>query len=203
MSKQSDMIWIEDLGLGYCPAEPSVDLYDIEYWNEYLRRADSPMGRAITRARCDLVDRWVGRGDSVLDVGIGCGQFIESRGDNTYGFDVNPYGVKWLKSKKVFFSPYNYWSHSMTFWDVLEHIPNASEVIRNCQEFVFVTIPIFVSETNARNSRHFKPGEHIWYFTSPGLIRWFGGLGFKLVDENSMEVELGRVDVGTFVFQKI
>jgi hypothetical protein len=51
-------------------------------------------------------------------------------------------------------------------------------------------------------SRHFKPGEHYWYFTTAGLIAWFWKLGFTCREANSMETMAGREDIGTFVFQR-
>ncbi len=46
----------------------------------------------------------------------------------------------------------------------------------------------------------FKPGEHIYYFTRAGLVRWMEAHGFKLLEHNDVEVECGREAIGSFAF---
>jgi len=40
------------------------------------------------------------------------------------------------------------------------------------RDFLFQTVaalPIFEGLQDVLRSKHFKPGEHVWYFTEPGL----------------------------------
>lgn len=201
MSKDNGMIWIPDLGLGYCPQQATPDFYGKDYWDEYIKRSQTEMGRQITESRCELVKKHIGARASVLDIGIGCGHFIETRGF-TFGHDVNPIGIQWLEDRHLYRDPLNGFSN-MTFWDALEHIPNASDVMGACKSHAFVTMPIYRDESSIRESRHFKPGEHIWYFTRDGLIRWSNGLGFQMVEHNDDETKIGRVDIETFVFKRV
>jgi len=201
MSKDNGMTWIPDLGVGYCPQQPAAEFYGQSYWDEYVRRSSTPMGKKITQQRVELVDTYLPSTAPVLDIGIGCGHFIETRKGTTFGHDVNPVGVIWLHERGIFRDPRDGFSN-MTFWDALEHIPDASRVLAACKGFAFVTLPIFRDEAHVRESRHFKPGEHLWYFTRSGLIRWFKGLGFQLKECNAMETVLGREDIETFVFKR-
>lgn len=201
MPKDNGMLWIPDIGLGYCSDVPAPDFYSDSYWDEYVRRADTPMGRQITELRCKLVLKYLADGP-VLDVGIGCGHFIEMRGKNTLGYDINPIGVNWLRHRGIFYDPRDGFPN-MTFWDALEHMSDASDIMSCCTGYAFVNLPIFRDEAHCRESRHFKPGEHIWYFTRDGLIRWAKGLGFQLIEHNTKETEIGRQDIETFVFKRV
>ena len=199
MTQHHDLIWIDDLGLGHCPQAPADDFYGQAYWDEYVRRANSALGELITQVRCETVRKFLRDSEPVLDIGIGCGQFIERRGPQTFGFDVNPLGVDWLAARGRLRDP-RHGFPNMTFWDALEHIPDASRVIAACERYVFVSMPIYRDEEHVRSSRHFKPGEHLWYFTEEGLVRWFFGLGFRLMASHREETSLGREDIGTYTF---
>jgi hypothetical protein len=52
-------------------------------------------------------------------------------------------------------------------------------------------------------SKHFRPQEHIWYFTREGLVNAMKACGFSLVAESDFETELGREDIGTFAFRRV
>jgi hypothetical protein len=56
--------------------------------------AQTNMGIQLNAARSQLSPPPSGK---VLDVGIGSGQFVETRPD-TWGYDVNPEGIAWLKA---------------------------------------------------------------------------------------------------------
>lgn len=201
MSDNNGFAWIEDLGMGHCPVLPQEGFYGQEYWDEYVKRANASDGIVISNMRVDLVNRCVSLSDEVLDVGIGCGQFIETRSvKTTLGFDVNPVGVAWLNKRGLYRDPRE-GAANMTFWDALEHIEDASRVFSQCRGYAFVTMPIYRDRAHVQSSKHFKPGEHLWYFTRQGLIRWARGNGFELVEHNCMEQKIGREDIETFVFR--
>jgi hypothetical protein len=65
-----------------------------------------------------------------------------------------------------------------------------------------VTIPVIPDMRKVRKSRHYKPGEHLYYF-EPGGFRWYvDQLGFNIIEETDAEVQVGRVDVRTFVLRR-
>ncbi|WP_051389632.1 bifunctional 2-polyprenyl-6-hydroxyphenol methylase/3-demethylubiquinol 3-O-methyltransferase UbiG [Bradyrhizobium sp. Ec3.3] len=179
--------------------------YDAKYFERYEAMADTAMGRALNWARCDLVRRYT-KG-AVVDIGIGAGTFIRRRMGfsllPTYGYDVNPAGIAWLKKYGVYLNPYECESvDAITCWDVLEHIPDFETLVNRVKHFVFVSIPIFRDASHALTSKHFRPDEHCWYFTSYGLKAVFDTLGFDCVEENDKESRLGREDVMSFVFKR-
>lgn len=155
------------------------------------------------RARCDFVERHF-RG-TLVDIGIGSGAFIEARRNRkrmTYGYDVNPAGVRWLDDRMLLVDPYLIPADAMTLWDVLEHLADFQSLLANCREWLFLSLPTFRDAEHALRSKHFRPTEHYWYFSRQGLIAAMKLCGFGFVSESAIETELGREDIGTFAFKR-
>lgn len=190
------LLWSEELGMGYHP-RPPMD-YSGPYFEKYQALDATPMGAALTRARVDMVRRHTEI--APVDIGIGGGRFVtESVG---FGFDVNPDAVDWLRHRGVYFDIYNNHAEAITCWDSLEHIPEPEKLIEQVGEWVFVSMPIYLSQWDCLNSKHYKPGEHIWYWTQSGLIAWFARQGFGCVEINERESELGREGITSFAFRR-
>jgi len=196
------LIWDQEQGIGWCDGKPG-GRYNKDYWNEYVRRAGTPMGEELTARRIALVGKWLPVGQIVVDIGIGCGQFVETRGPGTWGYDVNPHGVRWLLDRDSWWDPWFIEVNYATCWDSLEHMDRPDLFLQRVTHGVFVSIPIFRDKLHALQSKHFKPDEHFWYFTRDGLVRWMAAKGFELREENRMEEELGREDIGTFYFERV
>jgi hypothetical protein len=195
------LVWYEEIGYGYFPVHAG-NPYDGGYFRKYQGYEETPMGKALTRARIDLVRRHAGS-EVVVDIGIGSGQFVRERGlSNTRGYDVNPHAVRWLLERDVWFDPYFQDPPNASCFDSLEHMKKPDHFIERIQRFLFVSIPIFENREHAAASKHFRPDEHYWYFTRNGLVLWMKRQGFGLLEENHMEVELGREGIGTFVFRR-
>ncbi|GAA3911692.1 hypothetical protein GCM10022405_41070 [Gibbsiella dentisursi] len=192
------LVWLPTWGMGYYPV-PCARPYDEGYFARYQKMADTPMGRALTAARIELVARHY-RGP-LLDVGIGAGQFVASRPD-TRGFDVNPAGIDWLRQRGQWADLYAQRHPALSFWDALEHIDRADLAIAQATAWVFVSVPIFASGDAVVQSRHFRKDEHLWYWTHEGLLRWFDSQGFDCVEHNTVESELGREGIGSYAFRR-
>jgi hypothetical protein len=182
-------------------------LYNKATFLRLKERDDSEMGRKINAFRVDLVNRYVPAGQRVLDIGIGAGTFMEARGD-CLGFDINPHAVKLLKKGGLFFDPYRDAFKSariegVTFFDSLEHIVDPSAILRRLNgQYIVVSLPIFWSRKQLMNSKHFKPGEHLWYFTRRSFFLYMGAAGFEMLEERNDETFMGRESIKTFVFKK-
>lgn len=197
----SGLMWWPDQGMGYYPVD-DTGVYDARYWQRYEEYARAPMGRELTQLRVDLVHRYLPKGQ-LVDIGIGCGQFVEARDKDTYGYDVNPIAIRWLKERKRWRDPYAEGGDNMTFFDSLEHIAKPDAILSRIRKFAFVSIPIFTGAEHVHQSKHFKKTEHYWYWSSWGFVTWMMDRGFALVHENRMETEAGREGIGTFVFRRM
>lgn len=201
----TDLLWFDRAGYGLLPQVES-SLYGKDYFAEYQKRDATEMGEKLTRARIDFVDRH--RVEWVCDIGIGGGRFVKDRNAAwghrmmTAGFDVNPEAIQWLKDENLWFDPIlNGSGMAFTFWDSFEHIPDPSQLLSQTNR-VFMSIPIFRDRDHALQSKHYKPGEHIYYFTHAGLVRFMRNYGFELVEANTMETDLGREEIESFYFRR-
>lgn len=195
---KNGLVWLPALGMGYFPV-PQKRPYDESYFARYQKMADTPKGRALTRARIQMVARHYH--GPVLDVGIGSGQFVETR-PNTRGYDVNPAGVEWLKLRGRWANLYAGRYPALTFWDALEHIDRPDVAVAKAEQWVFVSVPIFTDGDAILTSRHFRKDEHIFYWTHTGLLRWFAEQGFDCIEHNIAETELGRDGIGSYAFRR-
>jgi hypothetical protein len=197
------LTWWPELGIGYYAVDANLAPYDQDYFDRFDRDARTELGKALMRARFNFVERHY-RGP-LVDVGIGSGAFVElrcQRGRTTYGYDVNPAGIEWLKQRNLLVDPYQVIFDAITLWDVLEHMSDFQLLLANVRDWVFLSLPIFYSAEHALSSKHFRPAEHYWYFTRDGLIYAMRICGFDLVSESNVETELGREDIGTFAFRR-
>jgi hypothetical protein len=197
------LTWWPQLGIGYYPVEIDFELYNQDYFDRFDHNARTDLGRALMQARFNFVEQHY-RG-TLIDVGIGSGAFVELRcaqRRTTYGYDVNPAGIAWLKERALFVDPYLVAFDAVTLWDVLEHISDFQSLLANVSNWVFLSLPIFRDHEHALRSKHFRPDEHYWYFTRDGLVFAMKMCGFALVSESMIETELGREDIGTFAFKR-
>ncbi len=197
--------WAPQLGLGFLPGIDSK-IYDAEYFEKYLRYENTPLGEALTAARVRLVNSYC-KG-KVVDVGIGSGHFLSKRnsvGLDTRGTDVNPFAVQWLNNDNIMWRPgdASFFPDALTFWDSLEHIPDPSALLGDVKKYVFVSCPTYSNAEHALRSKHYRPGEHCWYWTHRGILNFMEHFGFYMVECNFMERNLGREDINTYVFCRI
>lgn len=189
------LLWSEELGMGFHP-RPPMD-YSGPYFEKYQALDATPMGAALTTARVDMVRRHFD--GEVLDVGIGGGRFVIESGGN--GFDVNEEAVQWLKSRNAYADPYKGVA-AITCWDSLEHVPDPEALVRTVGEWVFVSMPVYKDQADCLKSKHFKPGEHLHYWSVRGLIGWFAKMNFGCVEINERESDLGREGITSFAFRR-
>lgn len=189
------LLWSEELGMGFHP-RPPMD-YSGPYFEKYQALDATPMGAALTAARVDMVQRHFD--GEVLDVGIGGGRFVIESGGK--GFDVNEEAVQWLKSRNAYADPYKGVA-AITCWDSLEHVPDPEALVRSVGEWVFVSMPVYKDQADCLKSKHFKPGEHLHYWSVRGLIGWFAKMNFGCVEINERESELGREGITSFAFRR-
>ncbi|HBO4166731.1 TPA: methyltransferase domain-containing protein [Pseudomonas aeruginosa] len=189
------LLWSEELGMGFHP-RPPMD-YSGPYFEKYQALDATPMGAALTAARVDMVQRHFD--GEVLDVGIGGGRFVIESGGK--GFDVNEEAVQWLKSRNAYADPYKGVA-AITCWDSLEHVPDPEALVSSVGEWVFVSMPVYKDQADCLKSKHFKPGEHLHYWSVRGLIGWFAKMNFGCVEINERESDLGREGITSFAFRR-
>lgn len=181
--------------------------YDAEYLAKCQAYADSDIAKAVNAGRCALLLRHLAAEASVLDIGAGSGAFVRaavSWGFAAKGFDVIPETAKQLRAEGLFADDAVEFE-AVTLWDVLEHIEDPADVLRTVRAgaLLFVSVPIFSDLHAVRESKHYRPGEHLYNWAAPGLVDWMRLHGFKLLEQSDHETAAGRDSIGAFAFKKV
>jgi len=181
----------------------SVD-YDQDYFNKYINYEDTEISKKLNDFRTSITSKYC---NSVLDIGIGSGEFIKKYKNKAFGYDINPYAVKALKQKDIYVDPYSDNLDSIdgfTMWDVLEHIKNPDMLLNKIpkHKIVIVSIPIFSNILEVKKSKHYRPNEHYYYYTSSGLMSFFNEIGYTIIEVSDQESVCGRESIVSFVFRK-
>lgn len=196
-----DLMLCRENGVAYQADRSHIVNYDEQYFDKCRSYEGAEIAKAINAGRAEMVNRHVG-GAAVCDVGIGSGEFIRSR-PNTFGLDVNPVAIEWLKRNDL-------WAGHMadfgafTFWDVIEHVPEPEQYLKQIRlhSKVFFSLPLFYGLGAIRTSKHYRPGEHLQYWTEGGFIDWMELHGFMLLERDDFEIRAGRESIYSFAFKR-
>jgi hypothetical protein len=176
--------------------------YDESYFNNYARLKCTGMGQEITHFRVAITDKYF-KFKEYVDVGPGACHFVEASG--AYGFDINPTTNARLKQLGRYVDPKVMDDFEvLTFWDSLEHLEMSEidDLLRRTTVGCVVSMPIYNDREHVLRSRHFKPREHMHYWTDSGFVRFMTEKGFRLLEKNDTETALGREGVRTYVFSR-
>lgn len=196
---KTGLVWLPEHGMGWFPVPMGNQVYDQDYFQKYKTYEETDLGAKLTRARVAFVGKFYA--GPMVDVGIGSGHFIQKR-PLTSGYDVNPFGVKWLEERSLFINPNLSQTSAVSFWDSLEHIRNPKTILDNIQKWVFTSLPIFRDCEHVLASKHFRKDEHCWYWTLSGFTKWMESHGFELRGTSDFESVLGREDIMSFAFRR-
>ena len=178
--------------------------YGKNYYQHYVTLIGNEISNKLNASRVALTEKY---SKCLLDVGIGSGEFIMRSKMKVYGYDINPYGISWLRERNLYVDPYSSALDGIdgwTLWDTLEHISHPEEFLHLVLPgtYLFVSLPIFSDLTKIRQSKHYKPGEHYYYFTEQGFLWFMTSRGFSLVEMSDQESVAGRDSILTFVLRK-
>jgi hypothetical protein len=188
-------------GAAYQKDQSVIVEYDAAYFNKCAGYEGQEIAEKINAGRVAIVNKHYGNGVA-LDIGIGSGEFIKRR-QFTYGMDVNPAAIRWLLHRGLWADDVESF-RAMTMWDVIEHVPTPADYFDRMRlgSYLFTSIPIFKDLRRIRESKHYRPNEHLLYFTELGFINWMKSHGFKLLDVQDFESKAGRDSILSFAFQK-
>jgi len=166
--------------------------YDLRYWDKMIRQ-NSTTAEAIAKVRWNFVNSINAK--NVLDYGCGPGWFRAFRPE---GIRVDTYDIAPWPQTEITCEQYDL----ITFWDVFEHIENHDilKPLFKGADFIALAIPILPKDQDLIEWKHFKPGEHIHYFTEKGLKTYLSKYGFTLIKKGTPECP-PRKDISSFLFK--
>lgn len=166
--------------------------YDLEYYENMLR-LNSITAEQICKIRWDWISECAPR--VVLDYGSGVGWFRawRPRGVEVYSYDIANYPQTDIELVMY---------DVVCFWDVLEHIPDFKviEPILALSRHVAISLPI-IANTDLADWKHFKPAEHLHYFTQEVLDAFFERYGFSCIKMGQPECP-PRVDITSVLYKR-
>ncbi len=153
--------------------------YDANYAHQY----DFRPAKEMSNLRWDFIQRELklGSDSRVLDIGYGNGAFLKRAQEarmQIFGIDVHTedFGIPVVN----FDTPQVY--DLVCFFDSIEHFPDFSPIYKLNAHNVIVSIPNTpnIILTEPRKWRHFKPGEHLHYFSRTSLDSFMRRWGFPV-----------------------
>ena len=75
-------------------------------------------------------------------------------------------------------------------------------MLDNIRQRVLVSLPIFRDVAHVLSSKHYKPGEHVFYFTEPGFLFFMREHGWRVIETNDYETKIGREDIKSYAFKR-
>lgn len=201
----ADLRLVPHRGVAY---QADMDAGRVSYGSEYYEKVRAYEGSAIAQAvnngRLELMDRHLTLDAKVIDVGAGTGDFMRAAraaGFDAYGFEVMKKAISQLKHDGLFADDVSGFD-AVTIWDTIEHMEDPELTLRAIRKGarLFVSLPIFDDLGRIRESKHYRPGEHLYYWTEQGFIEWMGLYGFRLLEKSAHETAAGRESIGAFAF---
>jgi len=167
--------------------------YNLDYYEEMLRR-NSKSAEEISAIRWKFIS--IIKPNCILDYGSGVGWF---RAYKPQGVEVDTYDIGRYPQTGILHENYSI----ITFWDVLEHLSGFNEIedVLKMTNYVAFSVPIKPIDEPLRSWKHFKPGEHLHYFTDPILNDVFRKYGFTQLIGGHPECP-PRKDILSAIYQR-
>ena len=146
-------------------------MYDINYYEKMLREYSST-AESICKIRWDWISEVNPK--KVLDYGSGVGWFRAWRPEIV---DVRSYDIAKYPQTGIELAVYDV----VCFWDSLEHIPDfrVVEPVLRLARNVAASLPMKIEMADFSTWKHFKPTEHLHYFTEETIDALLCRYGFK------------------------
>jgi transcription elongation factor Elf1 len=119
---------------------------------------------------------------TLLDFGTGDADFVDIAGNNCFGIDFKSTSKPRVYSnlKDLPIKKYDF----ITLWAVLEHLDNPKETLSDLSSFAKQNGIIAITTVDAEGviPYHYKPVEHLTYWTKNSFEKLFKKVGIKLIE---------------------
>lgn len=146
----------------------------------------------------------------ILDIGYGDGEFIKQAsraGFFSLGYDAHAEDIGVPVVKDLHPGVFDI----VTMFDSFEHMLDLSEPFKAAPRMFVVTVPWLpegVTDESIKAWRHYKPNEHLHYFTEKSLIAIFSRHGYGMETRAPIEDIIRKnpqsaPNTMTFIFRKV
>jgi SAM-dependent methyltransferase len=179
-------------------------VYDASYAHQYDHRPHEEM----SQLRWKFIQQHLAlsKDSKVLDIGYGNGAFLkhaERAGMQIFGIDLHgeDFGIPEVSYR----SPIDY--DLVCFFDSMEHFAEFDDILRLNTRHVIASVPdppeLLLSQPH--RWRHYKPGEHLHYFSRDSLDllvhRW--GLTHKIAEGHPEDAIRGKLTINGRTYDNI
>ncbi len=179
--------------------------YGTHYF-EHMLEMYAGSGMEINRRRWDFIGDVIQDESIVLDYGSGCGMFGLFKPDRVRydSYDIGHIG----DAKYPQTGTRHDWYTIVCFWDVLEHVDWESDpdddilAVMQRTDFVAATLPIHPDGRSSEGCKHWKPDDHLTYFTEESFIAFMKEQQFELMIAGEPECP-PRTDIVSFLFRNL
>lgn len=168
--------------------------YDTDYYYNLLRM-QAEHAQHISEVRWEFVREC--RAKTVLDYGCGVGFFkaFAPPGVEVDTYDIGPYAMTGMRCDRY---------DLLCLWDVIEHIPCINGRLEHyvrTSKYIALSLPMLPKGKKLKEWKHFKPGEHLHYFTEDMLNILFDRYGFERIHTSWAECP-PREDVEEMLYER-
>lgn len=147
--------------------------------------------------------------NTVLDYGCGCGELSFYLPCDKKNVIVDSYDIGFLNGEKYPQTGIMHNEYDLIFFnDVLEHVDWSNnpdeDILRMIEKtkFISISVPVWNDlSKNIKEWKHYKPEEHLTYFNTDSIMRFFYLRGFFPVKSGYPECP-PREDIFSAVFKK-
>lgn len=174
--------------------------YDYHYYYNLLK-IQTEYAKKVSDARWDFIKDNILKHETlpdtkVLDYGCGIGfmkVFVPEWVGLIDTFDILP-----VPQTGILNDSYDI----VLLYDVLEHIPDfrSIESVIKKSKYIVTSVPVKPTDLPWDQYKHFKPGEHLHYFTDSLLLHIFQYMGFRFITQGTPECP-PREHVKTYIFR--
>lgn len=198
-----DKPFTETSGLFRCDEDhlfldPRLGVYGDDYLVLYKLRGRTKVGEKIYSIRWNFIEKHVQDlfAKTLLDFGCGSNGFsnFTSRCRCTYSYDPICQPDHDFLYDKI---------DVLTLWDSIEHMSLLETIPLIGAEYIFITAPIIDDVPNILHWKHYKPYEHVWYFSSKAIVKLFEKWNYRLVERCDIEAESRSKDIASFCFTNL
>lgn len=202
-----DLIICDSLGMAWQKDMRVAVEYGSAYWSKVRSYEGSDVSSRVISGRLSMLSRHAERGAKLIDYGCGSGEFVRAaveRGFAARGYEVMPEGIESLLAHGLYAGDVSQFD-VVTMWDVIEHLEYPHSVLWRLKldAVALFSIPVFSDLRRIRESKHYRPGEHLYYWTCDGFVRWLRSYGYSLLEYSDHETIAGRESIGAFAFRRV
>jgi len=180
-------------------------IYNKSYFNN-LKKQHKKTAEIINKIRWKFVEEIPF--NIVLDYGSGCGE-LTKYSPKKENLIIDSYDIGRLNGELYPQTGINHDRYDLIFFnDVIEHVdwennPDKKiEKILSLTKYICISLPIWDFNGDILKWKHYKPKEHLTYFSEKSIDHFFEAKGFKEVKKGKPECP-PREDILTIIYKRV